>query len=85
MDDDDLLDAMDEAMAASLVTDLSKDRQASYGFDHEQIRQTLLSSLSFPRRQRIHSRVAHALESHAGENISKYAGEISHHLYQAGA
>ena len=85
LDDDDLLDALDEAMAASLVTDRSKDREAVYGFGQEQVRQTLLSALSFPRRQRMHLRVADALESYAGEDASKYAGEISHHLYQAGA
>lgn len=85
LDEDDLLDAMDEAMSANLVTDQSKDRQAIYGFAQEQVRQTLLSALSVPRRQRMHLRVADAIETYAGTNASKFSGEIAHHLYQAGA
>jgi hypothetical protein len=85
VDEDTLLDAMEEAEAASLVRDLSREREARYGFVHEQIRQTLLSALSFPRRQRLHLRVANALEEFYGNEAEKHAGEISHHLYQAGA
>jgi tetratricopeptide (TPR) repeat protein len=84
MDEDDLLDAMDQALAEKLVTDMSHGREATYGFTQEQVRQTLLSALSFPRRQRMHLRVAESLESYASEQTSKYAGEIAHHLYQAG-
>ena len=85
VDEDALLDAMEEAEAASLVEDLSREREARYGFVHEQIRQTLLSALSFPRRQRLHLRVASALEEFYGKDAEKHAGEISHHLYQSGA
>jgi tetratricopeptide (TPR) repeat protein len=85
LDEDDLLDAMDEAMAEKLVVDQSRDREAIYGFAQEQVRQTLLSGLSFPRRQRMHLRIADALESYAGDNTDRFVPEIAHHLYQAGA
>ncbi len=84
-DEDDVLDAIEEAEKKKLIEDVSKDRVARYRFVHEQIRQTLLAGLSLPRRQRLHLRVADALEAiHAGE-VEKFAGEIGHHLYQAGS
>ncbi len=85
LDEDDVLDAIDEAEAANLIEDLSKAREARYGFVHEQIRQTLLSSLSFPRRQRMHLRVAGGMEEMLGDNADSQAGTIAYHLYQAGS
>lgn len=85
LDEDALLDAIDEAETANLIEDLSREREARYGFVHEQIRQTLLASLSFPRRQRLHLRVAQGLEDLLGDRADRSAGTIAHHLYQAGA
>jgi len=85
LDEDDVLDALEEAETARLIEDLSKDREARYGFVHEQIRQTLLMNLSFPRRQRTHLRIAGALEELYGANSEEHAGELSYHLYQAGS
>jgi predicted ATPase len=85
VDEDDLLDALEEATRASLVEDVSTGREARYAFVHEQIRQTLLSLLSTARRQRLHLRMADALEALYGESDRRYAAEIAHHLYQAGA
>jgi tetratricopeptide (TPR) repeat protein len=72
-------------LAANLIEDLSKQREARYGFVHEQIRQTLVSTLSFPRRQRMHLWVAEALQQMLGDSADKQASTIAHHLYQAGA
>ncbi|MFT7472826.1 MAG: putative ATPase, partial [Kiritimatiellia bacterium] len=85
LDEDDVLDALEEAESARLIEDLSEGREAKYGFVHEQIRQTLLTNLSFPRRQRTHLRVATALEEMYGSKSAEYAGELSYHLYQAGS
>lgn len=85
IDEDDLLDALDEAMEERLVVDNSRDREAIYGFAQEQVRQTLLSALSMPRRQRMHLRIADAIEAYAGDGNDKHVPEIAHHLYQAGA
>lgn len=79
LDEDALLEAIEEAEAATLIEDLSTGREASYRFVHEQIRQTLLHDLSFPRRQRMHIKIAEAMKTSRGRTI-----EIAHHLYAAG-
>lgn len=79
LDEDTLLEAIEEAEAATLIEDLSSGREASYRFVHEQIRQTLLHDLSFPRRQRMHIKIAKAMQSVKGHTM-----EIAHHLYAAG-
>ena len=84
-DEDDILDAVEEAEAKRLIEDVSQDRVARYRFVHEQIRQTLLSRLSLPRRQRLHLRIADALEALHGATAAKSASEIGHHLYHAGS
>jgi class 3 adenylate cyclase len=83
--DDALLEALEEAEAAHLIEDQSREREARYSFAHEQTRQTLLSALSFPRRQRLHLRIADAMEAMRGGATEAHAAELAHHLYQAGA
>ncbi|HUO11469.1 MAG TPA: AAA family ATPase [Caulobacteraceae bacterium] len=85
LQEDPLLEAIEEAQAASLLQDVSIGRDARYQFVHEQIRQTLLGALSLPRRQRLHLRVADALEQAPAAQAAKNTGEIAFHLYQAGA
>jgi predicted ATPase/class 3 adenylate cyclase len=85
VDEDDLLDALEEAAGAALITDVSTGREARYAFVHEQIRQTLLSLLSTARRQRLHLRMADALEALYGRDAEAHAPDIAYHLYQAGA
>ena len=84
-DEDDILDAIERAEAKRLIEDVAQDRVARYRFVHEQIRQTLLSRLSLPRRQRLHLRIADAMEALHGPAAAKYASEIGHHLYRAGS
>ena len=84
-DEDDILDAIEEAEGKHLIEDISQDRVARYRFVHEQIRQTLASGLSLPRRQRLHLRIADALESNYAATADQHASEIGHHLYQAGS
>ena len=85
LDEDSLLDALEQAERANLVVEASTKREAKYSFTHEQIRQTLLGTLSMPRRQRVHLRVADAIEQIAGPRAEQYAVELAHHLYQAGS
>jgi tetratricopeptide (TPR) repeat protein len=84
LDEDRLLDALEEAEHATLVQDVSTGRDARYAFPHELIRQKLVSTLSFPRRQRWHLRIADALEQIYGAEVEQRAVELAHHLYEAG-
>ena len=60
--DDDLLDALDEAVVTHLLVehDASPDR---WVFPHSLIRAALLDSLTGPRRQRLRARAAEAMEA----------------------
>ncbi len=80
LDSDDVLEAVEEAETAELLTTSPTGRAVRYQFTHELIRHTLLSGLSLPRRQRMHLRVANALEKKDENNV----GPIAHHLFQAG-
>jgi len=92
VDTDALLDAVDEAERARLIIAASDGPEARFTFAHELIRQTLVSGLSLPRRQRLHLRVAEAMERvylpagrHGARTLEEHAADLAHHLYQAGA
>ncbi len=59
-------------------------RGAGYRFSHELIRQTLLTTLSLPRRQRLHLRIAQGIEGMASDP-ARNASVLAHHFFQAGA
>ena len=82
IDGDTLLDALEEAERAQLVTSAASRREIRYTFSHELIRQTLQQDLSLPRRQRMHLRVAEAIEAAGGDPP---ATALAHHYYQAGS
>ncbi len=80
-DEDDLFDALEAAERAHLIEELPANHPADYLFVQEQIRQTLVGELSLSRRQRIHVRIADAMESF-GEHSPV---ELAHHLQSAGS
>jgi predicted ATPase/class 3 adenylate cyclase len=90
---DALLDAVDEAERAHLIASTADDGaqtgarmgEARFVFAHELIRQTLVSGVSLPRRQRLHLRVAEAMERVYARDLEEHAADLAHHLYQAGA
>ncbi|UCD59122.1 MAG: hypothetical protein JSV16_08540, partial [Candidatus Hydrogenedentota bacterium] len=51
-------------------------------FAHELTRQTLVNDLSLPRRQRLHLRVAEAMEQLYAGVLDRYAADLAHHFYQ---
>jgi predicted ATPase len=83
--EDDVLDAIDEAERAQLVASQAGHRTPRYEFVHELIRTTLVSGLSIPRRQRLHVKIADALERLRAASLDSHASALAHHLYQAGA
>ena len=85
VDGDELLDCLDEAERTHIVLSRSEGRDAKVVFVHELIRQTLLGGIALPRRQRLHLRVAEAMEKVYADDLSAHAAGIAHHLYQAGA
>jgi tetratricopeptide (TPR) repeat protein len=80
---DGLLDALEESERARLIVP-TPGREPRWEFSHALIRQTLTGSLSLPRRQRLHLKVADAIERAAGDAPEKHASDLAHHLYQAG-
>jgi tetratricopeptide (TPR) repeat protein len=83
--EDDVLVAIEEAERAHLVEPDVQQRTPRYGFVHELIRSTLIGDLSLPRRQRLHLRIADALERLRAASLDSHASVLAHHLYQAGA
>ncbi|MCU1262888.1 MAG: serine/threonine protein kinase [Bryobacterales bacterium] len=79
------LEAIEEAERAQLVSAERTGRDMRYRFIHELIRQTLAEALSMPRRQRLHARIAEAIERVSSVNGKNQAAAIAHHLYEAGA
>ena len=80
---DALLTALEEAEAAYLIVPM-RGRVPRWEFSHALIRQTLAAGLSLPRRQRLHLKVADAIERAAGANAEKHASDLADPLFQAG-
>ncbi|HEV3134076.1 MAG TPA: AAA family ATPase [Acidimicrobiia bacterium] len=84
LSEDELIDAVDEAERARLITSVAEGDEVRFAFAHELIRHTLLNELSLTRRQRLHGRVADALEQvHAG-SLGEHASAVAYHLERAG-
>jgi tetratricopeptide (TPR) repeat protein len=82
-DGDAVLAAIETAEAAGLTFPASGPRSDRYEFSHALIRQTLLESLSAPRRQRVHLAIAEAMEAASGDD-NGYTADIARHLFDAG-
>jgi tetratricopeptide (TPR) repeat protein len=80
-----VLDVIDEAERARVIVPEERGNQVFYTFGHELIRQTLLTSLSFPRRQKLHLAVADAMELVDPVVAETRPSEVAYHLLQAGA
>ncbi len=80
LEEDQFLNALDEALAAGLVVPRDPGR---YSFSHALIRETLYEGMSLPRRARNHRRVGEALEAHAGD--SQLAALALHFTRAAGS
>jgi len=80
--EDELLDMLDEAVAASVVNE-SGDHVGHFGFAHALINHTLYEDLGATRRARLHRRIAEALEEVCGPDPGPRVGELAHHWIRA--
>jgi len=76
MTEDDVLDALESAIEAQLITEAGADR---FTFRHALIQHTLYAELSESRRVRIHARVAEAMTG-SGSHVSSPAEIAAHWL-----
>lgn len=76
-----LLDVLDEAIAAQLVEEYSKDGER-YRFTHGKIMQVLYEEMTMRRRKMLHSRVAELLEQL--DRSQDLYGRLSWHFYNSG-
>jgi len=78
--EDELLDALDEALGSQLIAERSRN---AYAFTHALIRATLYDELSTPRRVLLHRQIGEVLERLYGDNAEPHLAELAHHFYQA--
>jgi class 3 adenylate cyclase/tetratricopeptide (TPR) repeat protein len=79
---DDLLDVLDEAIAARVVSEIP----GSLGrlrFSHALIRDALYDELTTPRRTRYHRRVAEGFERLYRDEPDPHLAELAHHFFEA--
>jgi tetratricopeptide (TPR) repeat protein len=78
------LEALEEAERSGLVEAEGSGRQTHYRFEHDLVRQTLNDALSLPRRQRLHRRIADAMESVFEHDLNSHCSALAYHLFEAG-
>jgi len=81
VDEDDLLDILDAAAGAALISD-APGMPGRFTFVHALIERALYDELRPARRQRLHRRIAEALEALPGDP-DEHVGELAHHWYAA--
>jgi len=85
MESADLLDAIEAAERAQIIVEQPSGPEAHYRFAHELFRQTLLTQLATPRRQRYHLRIADQLERLYAHTPELHAADIARHLVRCGS
>lgn len=84
LSDDELLDALDEAERSRLVMATDDGGIIRFSFEHGLIRRTLANEISLTRRQRLHLRIANALDKAHADVSAAYASDVAFHLLAAG-
>jgi DNA-binding SARP family transcriptional activator len=84
MDPDRLFDAIDLAVATGLVVTV-EGAAGGFRFAHALVRDALLADLSPLRRQRLHARIAEALEHRPRPDPARQIAELAHHRVAASA
>jgi len=84
LDSDALFDGLEEVQRTGFITSSSEGAEAPFAFSHELVRQTLLAGISQPRQQRLHFKIAQALEKIYATRLEERAAEIAYHLFRSG-
>jgi class 3 adenylate cyclase/tetratricopeptide (TPR) repeat protein len=82
VDEDDLLDALDQAVESAVLTE-TPTRVGSFTFANALINHTLYERLGATRRARMHQRAAEALEELCGADPGDRLPELAHHWSRA--
>jgi predicted ATPase len=82
---DELVDALEEAEKAGLISSRLEYPEAQFRFRHELIRRAVLDEISLARRQRIHLSVAEAMEQLYSALSHEHSDDLAHHFWSAGA
>jgi predicted ATPase len=84
-DPDRLIDSVEEAEKAALISSRLQYPEARFKFAHELIRRAVLDEVSVARRQRLHLNIAEAIEALYSNAIEEHAEDLAHHFWSAGA
>jgi len=85
VDADELVELVEEAEKAGLITSRLRYPDAEFRFAHELIRRAVLDDLLSVRRQRLHLSVARALELVHANALEDHAEDLAHQLWNAGS
>ncbi len=85
IDVDELFTVMEKAQQMGIIVPSSEGPEQPFIFAHELVRQTLLAGISVARKQRLHARVADAIELVYSGAVNERAGEIADHILKAGS
>ncbi|HLA24068.1 MAG TPA: protein kinase [bacterium] len=78
--EDQVLDAIEEAMRSQLLSEEKVGGAVMYDFAHALIRETLYEGLSLRRRMRLHQRVGESLETVYARNMDAVVEDLAFHF-----
>ena len=81
-DEDELIGALDDALAADLIAE-EPGAPGRFAFTHALVRETAYEALSRTRRVRLHGRVGRVLEELHRADLEPHLGELAHHFAAA--
>jgi len=80
---DEPLDALDEAVAARLIYEVSG-VVGVYRFSHGLVREAVYQKMRRTRQARLHARIGEAIEALGANDAHRWVGSLAHHFWMAG-